>query len=84
MAWPRAISLALAWQAVPAALLMWVSWDSPTWKTYALASLVLLIIPTMSGFVYRSWRVGLACLLLPFLAFGAMLAIAGIIMGNGR
>jgi hypothetical protein len=80
----RAALYALAWQALPAAWLMWDAWDTPSTKTLILRATVFLAVPVLAGFVHRSWRVGLVALLLPVFAIGVMFTVFMLIMPTGK
>ena len=80
----RAIGLAFLWQLVPLPALMWNVWDTPSPRTFALVAAVFLVAPLLAGLVHRSWRVGLAALLLPVFAFLVMFAVFMLIMPTGK
>ena len=80
----RMFWIALAWQAIPAAYLLWDAWDSPSTWTMVLRVVVFLGVPVISGLVHRSWRIGFATLLLPVLAFGVMFTVFMLIMPSGK
>lgn len=82
--WFRCILLAAGWQVIPAGWLLWDSWDSPSTRTLVLRTAVFLVVPLLSAVVHRSWRVGVAALLLPVIAIGVMFTVFMLIMPTGK
>jgi hypothetical protein len=80
----RAFCIAFLWQLLPAAWLMWDAWDSPSAQTVVLRAVVFLLVPIVSGLVHRSWEIGLAALLLPVFAIGAMFTVFMLLMPVGK
>lgn len=84
MPWGRAILLALGWQLIPAAWLLWDAWDSPSTQTLVLRAAVFLVVPILGGLVHRSLQVAVAALLLPVFAIGVMMTVFMLIMPTGK
>lgn len=80
----RAIGFAFLWQLAVLPALMWIVWDTPSPRTFALIAAVFVVAPLLAGFVHRSWRVGLAAFLLPVFAFAVMFAVFMLIMPTGK
>jgi len=80
----RAIGFAFLWQLAVLPALMWIVWDSPSPRTFALIVAVFVVVPLLAGFVHRSWRVWLAVVLLPVFAFAVMFAVFMLIMPTGK
>ncbi len=84
LTWSRALALGLAWQALPAGWMLLDAWDTPSVLTLILRAVVFIGVPVLAGLAHRTWRMWMACVLVPILGMGFMMTVFMLIMPTGR